>query len=286
MRRRATTKSSPPASKQGEAEVSRLRRQYLDLMKGALTHTIYRPMDVRFNDGGYVVGEEMRESVEKELSKKDFDWADVRANGRDWPRFAQTMVGLKRLDNVQHCVERVLTDAVPGDLIETGVWRGGVVIFMRAILEAYGDTERVVFAADSFQGLPPPDESAYPADAGSRLHTAEPLAVSRQDVERNFRLYGLLDERLRCLEGWFKDTLPTVADRTWAVIRLDGDMYESTMDALTNLYPQLSVGGFLIVDDYGFEPCRQAVADYRAAHRIEEPIEQIDWLGAFWRRGQ
>ena len=86
MRRRATTKSSPPASTPSDAEVSRLRRQYLDLMKGALTHTIYRPMDVRFNDGGYVVGEEMRESVEKELSKKDFDWADVRANGRDWPR--------------------------------------------------------------------------------------------------------------------------------------------------------------------------------------------------------
>ena len=91
---------------------------------------------------------------------------------------------------------------------------------------------------------------------------------------------------MQCLEGWFKDTLPTVADRTWAVIRLDGDMYESTMDALTNLYPQLSPGGFLIVDDYGFEPCRQAVADYRAAHGIDEPIEEIDWLGAFWRREQ
>ena len=284
MRRRAATKSSPSARVEADAEVLRLRRQYLELMKGALTHTIYRPMDVRFNDGGYVVGEEMRESVEKELSRKDFDWADVRANGRDWPRFAQTMVGLKRLENVQQCVERVIADRVPGDLIETGVWRGGVVIFMRAILDAYGDADRVVFAADSFQGLPPPDEAAYPADTGSRLHTAEPLVVSRNDVERNFKLYGLLDERVRFLEGWFKETLPTVADRTWAVIRLDGDMYESTLDALANLYPRLSVGGYLIVDDYGFEPCKQAVADYRAAHDIDEPIEEIDWLGAFWRR--
>jgi hypothetical protein len=106
------------------------------------------------------------------------------------------------------------------------------------------------------------------------------------EVERNFGLYGLLDPQVRFLEGWFKDTLPTVADRTWSVARLDGDMYESTMDALVNLYPRLSVGGFLIVDDYGFDPCRQAVADYRDANGIHEPIESIDWLGAYWRRAR
>ena len=205
------------------------------------------------------------------------------AEGKDWPKFAQTMVGLKRLDNVHHCVERVVADNVPGDLIETGVWRGGVVIFMRALLDAYGDEDRVVYVADSFQGLPPPDD-AYPADADSQLHTTKSLAISRDEVEKNFERYGLLDDRVRFLEGWFKDTLPTVRDRTWSVVRLDGDMYESTMDGLTNLYPQLSVGGFLIVDDYGYEPCRQAVADYREANGIDEPIEAIDWLGAFWRR--
>jgi O-methyltransferase len=281
--RKPTTGTRDPLA--DAAEVARLRARYLDLMKGALTHTLYRPMDVRFENSGYVVDEaEMRESVEKEFSKENFDWADVRADGRDWPRFAQSMVGLKRLDNVQRCVEQVITDGVPGDLIETGVWRGGAVILMRAVLEAYGVRDRIVYAADSFAGLPPPDEEHYPADAGSRLHGAEPLAVPRSEVERNFRLYGLLDRQVRFLEGWFKDTLPTVADRTWAVVRLDGDMYESTMDALANLYPRLAVGGFLIVDDYGFDPCRQAVTDYRGANGIDEPIETIDWLGAFWRR--
>jgi hypothetical protein len=131
--------------------------------------------------------------------------------------------------------------------------------------------------------LPPPDE-AYPADAESQLHTTKSLAITRDEVEKNFERYGLLDDRVRFLEGWFKDSLPTVRDRTWSVVRLDGDMYESTMDGLTNLYPQLSVGGYLIVDDYTYEPCRQAVADYREAHAIDEPIEAIDWLGAFWRR--
>jgi hypothetical protein len=265
-------------------EVSRLRARYLDLMKRALTHLLYRPMDVHFNDADYVPSDEMREAAAKEFAKPDFDWANVRAEGRDWPRYAQTMVGMKRLDNVQHCVERVIEDGVPGDLIETGVWRGGVMIFMRAILDAFDDRDRAVFAADSFQGLPPPDEQAYPADAGSQLHTAKSLAVPRAEVERNFELYGLLDDRVRFLEGWFKDTLPTVRDRTWAVIRLDGDMYESTMDGLVNLYPQLAVGGFLIIDDYAHVACRQAVTDYRDAHGMVEAIEPIDELSAFWRR--
>src|SRR5262249_10753873 len=132
------SRQAPSDAPMDDAEVARLRRRYLDLMKGALTHTLYRPMDVRFENAGYVVGEEMRESVEKEFSKENFDWADVRADGRDWPRFAQSMVGLKRLDNVQTCVEQVLADGVPGGLIETGVWRGAAALPPRVLLVAYG----------------------------------------------------------------------------------------------------------------------------------------------------
>lgn len=267
-------------------DVARLRQLYIERTKRALTHLLYRPIDINFNDADYVPSDEMRAAAWKEFSKPDFDWADVRAEGRDWPLFAQTMVGLKRLDNVQYCVEQIITEAIPGDLIETGVWRGGVIMLMRAVLEAFDDRERSVFAADSFRGLPPPDEQTYPADAGSRLHTAKSLAVSREEVERNFELYGLLDDRLQFLEGWFKDTLPTVRNRTWSVIRLDGDMYESTMDALVNLYPGLSIGGFLIVDDYAHVACRQAVTDYREANAIVDPIEPIDDLSAFWRRAR
>ena len=108
--------------------------------------------------------------------------------------------------------------------------------------------------------------------------------MPREDVERNFDLYGLLDDQVQFVEGWFKDTLPALQNRTWSVARLDGDLYESTKDALVNLYPGLSVGGFLIVDDYGHGPCRQAVLEYREEHGIDEPIQEIDWLGAFWRR--
>jgi O-methyltransferase len=271
-----------------DAELARVRKRYIDLTERALTHMLYRPMDIRWEENpetdDYVGDEDLRAAAAQELGKEGFNWGEIRDNGRDWPQFAQTMVGTKRLANVRRCVERVISDGVPGDLIETGVWRGGVAILMRAILEAYGVRDRVVVAADSFCGLPAPNEELYPADAGSRLHTARALSVSRKEVEINFKLYGLLDEQVQFLEGWFKDTLPGLRDRTFSVVRLDGDLYESTMDALVNLYPLLAVGGFLIVDDYTHEPCRQAVTEYRKAHGIDEPVQQIDWLGAFWRR--
>jgi hypothetical protein len=102
----------------------------------------------------------------------------------------------------------VLSEGVEGDLIETGVWRGGASIFMRAVLAAYGIEDRKIFVADSFEGLPAPDAEKYPADQNERFHTYTYLAVSKEDVENNFRKYGLLDNQVVFLKGWFKDTLP------------------------------------------------------------------------------
>jgi O-methyltransferase len=195
------------------------------------------------------------------------------------------MVGLKRLDNLETCIRSVLTDQVPGDLIETGVWRGGSAIFMRAALEALGDESRTVWAADSFEGLPPPSEGEFPADAGDDHHTFGELAVSLETVRRNFARYGLLDDRVRFLKGYFKDTLPDAPLEKIAVLRLDGDMYESTIQALEPLYPKLSPGGYCIVDDYHAVPaCKRAIEDYRTAEGITEPIEEIDGSAVFWRR--
>jgi hypothetical protein len=206
--------------------------------------------------------------------------------GRIWPIVAHTMIGLKRLDNLQFCIEEVISNGVTGDLIETGVWRGGATIFMRAVLKAYGVSDRCVWVADSFEGLPPPDTGKYPYDAGDTLYKARELVVSLEEVKTNFERYGLLDDQVRFLKGWFRDTLPVAPIQRLAVLRLDGDMYESTMDALVNLYPKLSEGGYVIVDDYGCIPaCRRAVQDYRSATSIIEEIRAIDWTGIFWQKG-
>jgi O-methyltransferase len=209
---------------------------------------------------------------------------DRREEGRDWPETAETMIGLKRLDNLQRCTETVLNERVPGDLIETGVWRGGATIFMRAVLAAYEVTDRTVWVADSFRGLPEPDAAHYPADLGDVHSSYKELAVSADEVRTNFERYGLLDDQVRFLEGWFSDTLPSAPIKHLAVARLDGDMYGSTWDAISVLYPRLSPGGFLIVDDYALEGCRQAISDYRTKYAIAEPIEQIDWMGSYWRK--
>jgi O-methyltransferase len=205
--------------------------------------------------------------------------------GMTWPDDAETMIGQKRLENIQTCVTDVLRSDVAGDLAEAGVWRGGAVIFMRAILEAYGDPSRLVWAADSFRGLPKPNPKSAPADAGDVLFAFRELAVSLDEVKKNFKRYGLLDDRVRFLEGWFKDTLPAAPISQLAVLRIDGDMYESTMDALRSLYPKLSAGGYVIVDDYGNLPsCRAAVEDYRREFSITDSIEEVDWTAIYWRK--
>ncbi|WP_372735993.1 TylF/MycF family methyltransferase [Nocardioides sp.] len=210
--------------------------------------------------------------------------AALREDGRDWPADAETMIGMRRLANLRHCVESALDENVPGDFIETGAWRGGATIFMRAILKARGVTDRTVWVADSFEGLPEHD-GRYDADLGDLHHTQPDLAISLEEVQENFRRYDLLDDQVRFLVGWFVDTLPTAPIERLAVLRLDGDMYASTMDALNALYDKVSPGGFVIVDDFGAVPaCAKAIHEFRDEHGITAPLEPIDWAGVFWRK--
>lgn len=207
-----------------------------------------------------------------------------RRSAYELPPGIKTMIGQTRLRHLRGCVEDVLANDVPGDLIETGVWRGGATILMRGVLKAHGDTTRTVVVADSFEGLPRPDVEQYPADEGLDFSSHRVLAVSQEEVAENFRTFGLLDDQVEFVQGWFRDTMPGLRDRTWSVLRLDGDLYESTTDVLTNLYPQLSPGGWLVIDDHSIPACAQAVADYRAANGITEPIEVIDDDGVCWKK--
>ena len=209
----------------------------------------------------------------------------LREEGRDFPGRAMTMIGRKRLDNLQRLTEDALARGVEGDLIEAGAWRGGATIFMRGILAAHGVADRDVWVADSFEGLPPPDVENFPADEGSKFHENEILAVSLDIVKRNFERYGLLDDQVRFLKGWFKDTLPNAPIERLAILRLDADMYQSTTEGLRYLYPKLSPGGYVILDDYEcIEQCAKATTDYRAKHGIDAEIHVIDTCGVYWQK--
>jgi hypothetical protein len=252
------------APEQNETPLIQLLKQkdlYLDLLKKCLMDLIYfKP-------------------------NQPHGYQDV-IKGLVWPVNAHTMIGLPRLNNVQYCVERALQEGIPGDLVETGVWRGGAVIFMRGILKAYGVLDRNVWVVDSFEELPPTKDSVYAIDHD--LHSFsefEELKVSLETVQKNFKRYGLLDTQVQFLKGWFKDTLPTAPIDKIAVLRLDGDLYESTMDVLVSLYPKVSPNGYVIVDDYhAIGACKQAVHDYRKRHNIEDAIQEIDGVGVFWQK--
>ena len=209
---------------------------------------------------------------------------EQRRLGMHWPLFAHTMLGLERLDNLQNCIESVYHDDIEGDFIETGVWRGGGTIFMKALVEAYNDSTRRVFVADSFEGLPKPNAKVFPHDRADTLYQDSFLSITLEEVTNNFRRYGLLDERVIFIKGFFADTMAKAPIEKLSILRLDGDMYESTFVVLSNLYPKLSVGGYCIIDDWALPACQQAVKDYLAAHDIEVQILEIDSIGAFWRK--
>lgn len=250
------------------AELQRARTAYLDLTESCLTGVIYRDAPLA------------------ELGEQVYD-AEAREYGWDWPSHAHTMVGSKRLNNVRLLTESVIGNQIPGDFIETGVWRGGACIMMRAVLSAYRVTDRTVWVADSFEGLPAPDSEQYPLDSGAVYHEYESLAISQEEVESNFSAYGLLDDKVKFLKGWFKNTLPEAPIEQLAILRLDGDLFESTMDGLKHLYPKLSQGGYVIVDDYHVVPgCKAAVTQFCEQQGIEPELVEIDGVGVFWRKSE
>jgi O-methyltransferase len=260
-------------------ELERMRVAYLELLKlavcdlaGARTMSVSRTGDTR-----------RRDSQVKSWELEP-DQLALRVMGSDWPFSGLSMVGLERLDDLQACIESVVADGVEGDVIETGAWRGGASILARATLDSLGADDRTVWVADSFQGLPPPDPGAFPEDEDLDLSYVEFLAVPVDEVRSHFARFGC-EEGVEFVEGFFDQTLPTLRGHRWSVVRLDGDTYEATWVALDSLYPGLSAGGYLIVDDYKLiRECRGAVEDYRREHAITEPIEEIDWNGVRWRR--
>ncbi len=205
-------------------------------------------------------------------------------NGTYWPKRAHTMIGMKRLNNIENCIITILKEGIPGDFMETGVWRGGATIFMAGLNKWFNGGRRV-YVADSFQGLPPPDTEKWPQDEGDDHHTYSFLAVSEEEVKENFRRYDLLDDSVIFIKGFFEESIPKANIGTLSLLRLDGDMYGSTMTVLENLYDKVSPGGLIIVDDWNILKCRAAVTDFLVARGLKPEIIWIDDCGVYWRKG-
>jgi O-methyltransferase len=200
-------------------------------------------------------------------------------HGTDLNTYQLTMVGYDRLTNIENLINEVIKWGIKGDMIEAGCWRGGACIFMRKLLNDAND-KRMVFVCDSFEGLPKPE---HPKDEGDIHWKYSHLSISMNEVITNFSKFGLT-ENVKFVKGWFADTLPKL-NNTYSLIRLDGDMYKSTMDAISDLYPKLNEGGFCIIDDYGaVKGCKEAIHDYFDANGLNHELNRIDWTGYWFRK--
>lgn len=201
--------------------------------------------------------------------------------GHTWPLHAVSMGGVHAMWNVAELVEKVLSEPVAGDFVETGVWKGAMGILARKLFDAAGDQTRTVWGMDSFAWLPPPSKM-YAKDANDIHYTymkRNPvLRVSLADVVHIYRRFGINvrdeSQRTKLVKGFFNVTAPAVARQIdqIAILRLDGDMYQSTWEVLIALYEKVSLGGFVIVDDYGLRGANDATDDFRTCAGITSPL--------------
>lgn len=271
-----------------------MKDRYLSLMKSILLNEIYVEQEVerfhlidcvngakKFDFKAFFSGKCVEEAALAELAACK-NGGHHFADRLRYVTAAATMIGRMRLDNIESCLNAVLRDGVPGAFVECGVWRGGACAFAKALLIANGEMEREVWLADSFAGLPKPAMAQDNVDLSTELYPM--LAVPEHRVRSLFERLDLLDDKVRFLPGFFDKTLPDAPIGDIAVLRLDGDYYESTMIALDSLYDKVPRGGFVIIDDYGpLEPCRRATDEFREKRGIDSPLVKIDDAGYFWR---
>ena len=267
-----------------------MTQRYLNLLKKALVNWLYpeHELQIRYLQGAGVATDEItRNRYMRDIRMHETsNYRQLLDNKRQgYPTvLAHTLIGLRRLHHLEYCARQLFADQVAGDFFEAGVCQGGALIFLRALQIALGESHRKTWGADSFQGLPAAEtlqdeglnftESAYPW-----------LAISQQTVQEHFQRYELWDQHVQLIPGWFENSLPSLDVGPIALLRLDADLYKSTMDVLDNLYDKVSAGGFIIVDDYGaFTPCKIAIDEFRAARGISAPLQWIDWTGVFWRK--
>jgi O-methyltransferase len=275
---------------------SAMRRRYLQLLKNTLVNLVYPEHELRLRYLEAANGTVDRLDVQRAL--RDIRYTDAasfeelvagKRDGRNFRRSvtrdAHTMVGLRRLDNIEWCAAQIFAADVDGDFFEAGVCQGGASIFMRAVQVAHEQSHRRMWVADSFEGLPAPTSEV---DAGLDFTEQRMpwLAASLTAVQDHFRAYDLLSDAVRFVPGWFADTLAAAPVERIALLRIDADLYASTRTVLTALYDRVAPGGFIIVDDYhAFPACRTAVDEFRAERGIADPLRRVDWTATCWQKG-
>ena len=220
--------------------------------------------------------------LQKKLRVSPFN-ATSRASGLDWTYFGMTMTGAARLHSLLSLLRKVFESDVDGVFVEAGVWRGGSSILAQGAMLAYNESHRHVVVCDSFCGLPPGKNEYHAGDLGWDMTPY--LQVSDSEVASNFQKFGLLAPNVIFAKGFFNASMPILRSQIQniSILRLDGDISQSTVDVLYHLYDRVSVGGYVIVDDWFGFPAKQACIDFFQAHNTHPIVIPIDNNAAFWQ---
>jgi O-methyltransferase len=254
---------------------------YLVVLQQFVTATIFREKEM------YVSTElSARDGVKARSTAVPMDKS---INGAGyWSGFGMTMVGEGRLLSMRDLLKDIFYNKIEGAVAEMGVWRGGMSIYIRAVMRAYGEEARLLFVCDSFIGLPP---SSYTDDMHMKWDEVPYLEVSDDIVKHNFVMMGIHDPNIIFAKGFFSSTMKAIADKypgKFAILRLDGDMYESSADVLYHLYSRLSIGGYAVIDDWlhdGFSfPSKVACEHFLQVHGLSPEIIAIDSGAVYWKK--
>jgi O-methyltransferase len=242
--------------------------KYLSLVEDVVTGSVYPHM------GSCDWGDNCASTVK-------YDRAS-RFGGNDWPVHGYTMIGHLRLRNIRHAIETCVSEDVPGDFVELGVWRGGAILYAKAVLDVLGVRDRRVVGVDAFE------------DIGGYGRNTEYLSVDLRFVVDLFERFGLHDDSVVLVKGFFSEALPQLRvqyqaeGRQISVLRMDSNYYDSHMEVLFNLYEFVPVGGYVIFDDWSFPAVQKAWADFAAFFGCPEiPMwvqQPEDGFGAFFRK--
>ena len=195
---------------------------------------------------------------------------------------AITMIHIPNLNNLHDLLTYVMENNLDGELVETGVWRGGAVIFMATFNKFY-NLNKKIYACDSYEGLP--KNSIYQEDAIVNGNVKQfDYAVSLEEVQNNFLKYDVLDENVIFVKGFFEDTMKNINIDKISMLRLDGDMYTSTIVVLEALYDKVVPNGVIIIDDYHWDiaGCCNAVDNFRKSRNITTKINYSYGCCVWW----
>ncbi len=285
-----------------ERQVDAGAHRYLNLLKGALLDEHYIENELRIQQLVRHLEEGSRPSPIQiadplRLLRRDAEvLTALRHAGRLRDEsdqlvsyFPWTAMGRVRIDHLEQALDLVRTENVPGDLVECGTGRGGGAIFLRGYLEAHFMARPTVWVVDAFRGSPRSDTGApfnddpeLPVPGGG---AGFPLLQADLNMVRDgFARFDLLDDRVRFVEGDLDQTLGSAPIEQIALLRIGDDLGPAVGDVLDQLYDKLAVGGVVVIDDYVDDACRRAVDEFRARRGVPEPLEHVDWAGAWWRK--